>query len=39
MTVTAGPDGARVTYNLVQHAAVQPFDAFPITPGEHGGST
>jgi acid phosphatase type 7 len=37
MTVTARPDGARVTYNLVQHAAVKPFDTFPITPAEHSG--
>jgi acid phosphatase type 7 len=39
MTVTAGADGAGVTYNRVQHAAVGPFDAFVITPAEHGGSS
>jgi hypothetical protein len=39
MTVTASPHGADVTYSLVQPAGVQPFDAFPITPGELVGST
>jgi hypothetical protein len=33
MTITAGPDGAHVQYRLVHPEAIQPFDAFTITPG------